>query len=84
MSAPEAKGKSEADPKAQGKEAPEAAGGGGLKAWLPLIVTISLVYGATRHELMRPILQNAFRFGIWVTGFMVALFAVLFVIERTL
>ena len=49
---------------------------------VPLIVTISLVYGATRHELMRPILQNALRFGFWVTGFMVVLFAVLFAIEH--
>jgi hypothetical protein len=51
---------------------------------LPLIVTISLVYGATRHELMRPILEHALRFGIWVTGFMAVLFVILFAIERTL
>ena len=32
---------------------------------LPLIVTISLVYGATRHEVMGPIIQHAIRFGSW-------------------
>ncbi len=44
MSAPE-KGKAEGEAKAPGKEAAEgaAAGGGGLKAWLPLIVTIVLM-----------------------------------------
>ena len=43
---------------------------------LPLIVSISLVYGATRHELMRPILEHAVRFGVWIVTFMLAIFAV--------
>lgn len=43
---------------------------------LPLVVSISLVYGATRHELMPQILEHSFRFGIWVVTFMLGIFAV--------
>ena len=43
---------------------------------LPLIVSISLVYGATRHELMPQILDHAFRFGVWVVTFMLGIFVV--------
>ena len=48
---------------------------------LPLIVAVSLVYGATRHELMGPILNNAFRAAVWIGGFMAIIFAVLLVIS---
>ena len=44
---------------------------------LPLIVAVSLVYAATRHEAMRPILRHAARVAIWITGFMVVVFALL-------
>lgn len=44
---------------------------------LPLVVTVSLVYGATRHELMSPILHNAFRAATWIIGFMAIIFFVL-------
>lgn len=44
---------------------------------VPLIVSICLVYGATRHELMQPILINAVKFGIWILGFMAVLFVLL-------
>ena len=37
---------------------------------LPLIVAVSLVYSATRHERMGPILEHAVRFAIWIVGFM--------------
>ena len=37
---------------------------------LPLLVSVSLVYAATRHEEMSPILQHALRFGVWVIVFM--------------
>ncbi len=43
----------------------------------PLMVAASLVYSATRHELLTPILTHAVRIGIWIAGFMVVLFAVL-------
>jgi hypothetical protein len=47
---------------------------------LPLIVSISLVYAATRHELVGPILYHAMRLGIWIAGFMGVVFAVLFLL----
>jgi hypothetical protein len=49
---------------------------------LPLILVISLVYAATRHELIGPILIHAVRLGAWITGFMAAIFAVLLVISK--
>lgn len=53
----------------------------GNRLWwaLPLIVSVSLVYGATRDELMGPILHNALRAAIWIVGFMSIIFALLFV-----
>lgn len=44
---------------------------------IPLIVAVSLVYAATRHELMGPILSHALRIGVWIVGFMVIVLAVL-------
>lgn len=45
---------------------------------LPLIVVISLVYGATRHELTVPILKRSLGFGSWIVGFMLVVFAIIF------
>jgi hypothetical protein len=44
---------------------------------LPLLISVCLVYGATRHELMGPILMHALRFGIWIVGFMGVIFVLL-------
>jgi hypothetical protein len=44
---------------------------------VPLIIAVSLVYAATRHEQMRPILIHAGRVAIWIAGFMVAVFVVI-------
>lgn len=44
---------------------------------LPLVIVVSLVYAATRHEQMGPILQHATRMAAWVLGFMIVVFAVL-------
>ena len=44
---------------------------------LPLIAVISLVYAATRHELMAPILAHAWRFALWIVGFMAIVFVLL-------
>jgi hypothetical protein len=44
---------------------------------VPLIVTVSLVYAATRHEEMGPIVVHAVRFAIWVVVFMVIVAAVI-------
>lgn len=44
---------------------------------IPLIVAISLVYGATRHERLKEILQHSLRSVIWVVGFMAVILAVI-------
>jgi hypothetical protein len=44
---------------------------------VPAIIAVSLVYAATRHEQIRPILVHAGRVAIWITGFMVAVFVVI-------
>ena len=48
---------------------------------VPLIVAVSLVYGATRHELLGPILHQSYRAATWIVGFMAVIFAVLFVVS---
>lgn len=48
---------------------------------IPLIVAVSLVYSATRHEEMGPILHHAVRVGVWILGFMAIVFAVLAVLS---
>lgn len=47
----------------------------------PLIVAVSLIYAATRHELMPEILAHAVRVGAWITGFMATLFVLLWLIS---
>jgi hypothetical protein len=49
---------------------------------LPLIVSVSLVYAATRHEEVGPILAHAFRVAVWIIGFMLLVFAVLYLVSR--
>jgi hypothetical protein len=48
----------------------------------PLVVSISLVYAATRHEEMKPILAHAVRVAGWIVGFMVVVFLLLFWMNR--
>jgi hypothetical protein len=43
----------------------------------PLIVSLSLVYAATRHELLQPILGHALRFALWTTGLMLVVLVLL-------
>ena len=52
--------------------------------FVPLVVAISLVYGATRHELMGPILSNAFKFGVWIVGFVAVIALILFLVSTRL
>lgn len=52
-----------------------------LLYYLPLIVAIALVFGATRHEDMRLILRHAFHTARWITGFMAVVFLVLLVMD---
>jgi len=44
---------------------------------VPLIISISLVYGATRHEGMREIMNHSLRAGGWMVGFMLIIFVLL-------
>ncbi len=44
---------------------------------LTLVIAVSLVYAATRHESMGAILRHATRIGTWIVGFMVVVFVVL-------
>ena len=44
---------------------------------VPLIVSVSMVYAATRHEYMGPILLHAVRFGAWICVFMAIVLAAL-------
>jgi len=48
---------------------------------VPLVVVVSLVYAATRHEVMVPILDHAFKFGTSIVLFMLGVFVVLFAID---
>ncbi len=47
---------------------------------LPLIVSVSLVYAATRHEEMEAIVPHAARVAAWIAGFMAAVFVVLVIL----
>jgi cytochrome c oxidase assembly factor CtaG len=48
---------------------------------VPAIIAVSLVYSATRHERMRPILIHAGRVALWILCFMALVLAVLEVID---
>jgi uncharacterized membrane protein len=48
---------------------------------VPLIVVVSLVYAATRHEQMGPILSHALRIGVWIVSFMVVVFVILLAVS---
>lgn len=52
-----------------------------LLYYLPLIVTISLVFGGTRHEDTGMVLRHAWQTGRWITGFMAIIFAVLWILN---
>ncbi|MHB1035453.1 MAG: hypothetical protein ACYC35_20175 [Pirellulales bacterium] len=44
---------------------------------VPLVIAISFVYAATRHEAMREILLHALHTAGWITGFMAVVFVIL-------
>jgi hypothetical protein len=48
---------------------------------VPLLVSISLVYGATRHEYPAQIMLNAWKSCVWMVSFMFTIFAALFVFD---
>jgi len=48
---------------------------------VPLILSVSLVYGATRHELPRPIMHHAWHTAVWMSVFMGGIFVVLWLVS---
>jgi hypothetical protein len=50
-----------------------------LRIWfaVPIIVSVSLVYSATRHEELGPIAVHAARFAVWIVVFMAIVFVAL-------
>lgn len=52
-----------------------------LLLYLPLLVSISFVIGATRHEKNSLILEQTRKTAVWVTGFMAILYAILQVVS---
>jgi len=51
-----------------------------LLYFLPLLVVISLVYGATRHEDIGRVLRHAGHTAYWLIAFMGVIFAVLWLV----
>lgn len=48
---------------------------------VPLIVSVSLVYAATRHELPELIAGSAIRTAVWIVGFLLVGLAVMFLMN---
>jgi hypothetical protein len=44
---------------------------------LPLVIAVSAVYAATRHELLGPIIAHSFRVAGWILTFMAIIFVVI-------
>lgn len=57
-----------------------------ISSWyfFPLVIAVSLVYGATREEQWPAILDQAWRFGAWMAGFLALIFAVLLFLSWSL
>ncbi len=52
-----------------------------LLYYLPLIIAIALVFGGTRHENTKLIVQHALHTGRWITGFMGIIFIVVCILN---
>lgn len=52
-----------------------------LFMYLPLLVCVSFVIGATRHEKRHLILDQTVRTAIWITSFMLGIYVVLQIIS---
>jgi len=48
---------------------------------VPLIVSVSLVYAATRHEDLGPVFAHTLRIALWIVGFMTIIFAILLLLS---
>lgn len=49
--------------------------------YIPLLISIAVVFGATRHESTGLIIRHAWLTARWITGFMLIIFAVLFLAD---
>ena len=54
---------------------------GYLFMYLPLMMAVSMVIGASRHEKVDLILGQAARTVVWITSFMLSIYAVLQVVS---
>ncbi|MCA9156792.1 MAG: hypothetical protein KDA72_00615 [Planctomycetales bacterium] len=54
---------------------------GYLLLYLPLLVTVSLVIGASRHEQNPLILDQAVRTAVWISSFMLGIYLVLQIVS---
>ncbi|QDV22064.1 hypothetical protein [Aureliella helgolandensis] len=54
---------------------------GYLLLYLPLLVAVSCVIGATRHEVPRLIVEQTVRNALWITSFMLGIYVVLQVVS---
>jgi len=56
------------------------------KVWyaVPMILSISLVYGSTRHERVPEILRHAIRSAVWILCFMGIIFAMIMISDMFL
>ena len=54
---------------------------GYLLLYLPLLVTVSLVIGASRHEQNHLILDQAVRTAVWISSFMLGIYLVLQIVS---
>lgn len=52
-----------------------------LFMYLPLLFAVSLVVGATRHEKVPMIIDQTIRTAVWITSFMLGIYAVLQVVS---
>lgn len=44
---------------------------------IPLVVAVSFVYGATRHERLDEILRHSLKTAVWIAGFLAAIMGLL-------
>lgn len=54
---------------------------GYLLLYLPLLVAVSLVIGASRHEQNHLILDQAVRTAVWISSFMLGIYLVLQIVS---
>ena len=54
---------------------------GYLFMYLPLLICVSCVIGASRHEKRELIIDQIIRTAVWITSFMLGIYAVLQVIS---